>query len=159
MTTKDINKPITDYFKPLKEGAPKEGGVTNITMSIKRILQSGYYVIGTNIYEKYNKTEQWQMKNALRELNQKTIMNDSETKKLKNKANGVCPFCNVVARRLTCAHVGTPVAKIIDEIMGEHYPQKSLNELFEILQTRQKKTIIVICCDICNKECENIENP
>ena len=47
---------------------------TNTTESI---LQSKYALNGTELNTLYNKNPRWEMKNALRELNQKRFKNNS----------------------------------------------------------------------------------
>ena len=127
------------------------------------ILQSKYALNGKELNKQYNKNPRWEMKNALRELNQKRLKNNSTIRKLKNecrvKTTGgwVCPHCKKEVRRLTSAHVGEPVCKIIDRILDEHYPQKNIHELYSILRAKHNDISIVICCDECNKLLEDIK--
>ena len=131
---------------------------TNTTESI---LQSKYALNGKELNTQYNKNPLWEMKNALRELNQKRFKNNSIITKLKKECRvnttdrWVCPHCKKEVRRLTSAHVGEPVCKIIDKILDEHYPQKNLHDLYSILRTKHNDISIVICCDECNKLLED----
>jgi hypothetical protein len=127
------------------------------TNTKESILQSRYAINGKELNTQYNKIPQWEMKNALRELNQKRLKNHPILKKLKNeckvkdKEEWVCPHCKKEVRRLTSAHVGEPVCKIIDKILDEHYSKTNIHELYSILRTKHDDICIVICCDKCNK--------
>ena len=74
---------------------------------------------------KYDKTDIWRLRNALREVNQKRIMNAPIVKSLKKRqiciVNGQkvwkCPMCKTDSRRLTVAHIGKRSIDIIDEVM------------------------------------------
>jgi hypothetical protein len=134
------------------------------TNTKESILQSKYALNGKELNKQYNKIPRWEMKNALRELNQKRIKNNSTIRKLKKEcrvkttsATWVCPHCKKEVRRLTSAHVGEPVCKIIDRILDEHYPQKNIHDLYSILRTKHNDISIVICCDECNKLLEDIK--
>ena len=136
---------------------------TNTTESIlQSILQSKYTLTGKELNTLYNKTPRWEMKNAVRELNQKNIKNNPIITKLKRECKvkdtnlWVCPRCKEEVKRLTCAHVGEPVCKIIDKILDEHYPQKNLHDLYSILRAKHDDISIVISCDECNKLLEDI---
>jgi hypothetical protein len=126
------------------------------------ILQSKYAINGKEINKQYNKSKKYEMKNAMRELNQKRIKNNPTIIKLKKEcrvkatsSTWVCPHCKKEVSRLTSAHKGEPVCKIIDRILDEHYPQKNLHELYNILRTKHEDITIVICCDKCNKLLED----
>ena len=133
------------------------------TNTKESILQSKYALNGKELNKQYNKIPRWEMKNALRELNQKRLKNHSTITKLKKECRvkategWVCPHCKKEVRRLTSAHVGEPVCKIIDRILDEHYPQKNMSDLYSILRTIHDDIFIVICCDECNKLLEDIK--
>jgi hypothetical protein len=133
------------------------------TNTKESMLQSKHALNGKELNKQYNKSPSWEMKNALRELNQKRIKNDPTIKKLKKECREqategwVCPHCKKEVRRLTSAHVGEPVCKIIDRILEEHYPQKNLHELYSILRTKHDDIRIVVCCDECNKLLEDLK--
>jgi len=119
------------------------------------ILQSNFTLIGKVINEKYNKSNEWIKKNALRELNQKRIKSNREIIKKKNEClikNGLwkCPHCLREVKRLTCAHTGMPVSKIIDDILEQNPDENDICKLDKIVQDRHDAIIIVICCDKCN---------
>jgi len=122
----------------------------------KKILQSKYAINGKELNTQYSKISRWEMKNALRELNQKRIKSNPAIKNLKDECRvgnklWNCPHCKKEVGRLTSAHVGEPVCKIIDKILDEHYPQKNIHDLYSILRTKHDDISIVICCDECNK--------
>ena len=125
------------------------------------ILQSKYALNGKELNRQYNNVPRWEMKNALRELNQKRLKNHPLITRLKKECKvnttkrWVCPHCKKEVGRLTSAHVGEPVCKIIDNILDEHYPQKNMHDLYSILRTKHDEIPIVICCDKCNKLLED----
>lgn len=140
------------------------------TNTRESILQSKFALIGKELNRQYDENTakkgreqitRWEMKNALRELNQKRLKNNRTITKLKRecrrKTTGewVCPHCKKEVRRLTSAHVGEPVCKILDKILDEHFPEKNLTELYSILRTKHDDIYIVICCDDCNKKLED----
>lgn len=130
------------------------------TATTTTILESYYCVDGKKLNERYNKDERWELKNALRELNQKRICRHPDVKKIKNGCRIVntkkwkCPRCQKELGRLTCAHVGEPVCKIIDRILNEHPKIKNLHHLYSILRLEHEGVIIAVCCDECNKSLE-----
>jgi len=131
------------------------------TNTTENILQRKYALNGKKLNTPYNKSHRWEMKNALRELNQKRIKNNPIITKLKKECwvkttnLWVCPHCKKEVKRLTCAHKGEPVCEIIDKILDEHYPQKNLHDLYSILRAKHDDIYIVICCDECNKLLED----
>lgn len=133
----------------------------SIASTKESILHSKFTLNGKELNTLYNKNHRWETKNALRELNQKRIKNNSIITKLKKECKvkttnlWVCPHCKKEVKRLTCAHVGEPVCKIIDKILDEYYPLKNLHELYSILRTKHEDIHIVICCDECNKLLED----
>lgn len=121
----------------------------------KSMLESSYTFSGLEINDKYNKSKEWSKKNALRELNQKRIKNDRQIVNKKNeclvtKGLWKCPHCHKEVPRLTCAHVGMPVAKILDEILEQNPDENDIIILDKIVQQRHATIQIVICCDKCN---------
>ena len=121
------------------------------------ILRNEYALNGADLNNEYNNDSRWEMKNAMRELNQKRIKNNPTVMRLKRncRINGTsnwrCPHCNKKVRRLTAAHVGEQVSIIIDRILDEHFPQSNLTELLSILRDKHEDITIVVCCDECNK--------
>lgn len=120
-----------------------------------RMLESNFTLIGKDINEKYNKSDEWTKKNALRELNQKRIKSNREIIKKKNEClikQGLwkCPHCSREVKRLTCAHTGMPVSKIIDDILQQNPYENDICKLDKIVQARHDKIMIIICCDKCN---------
>lgn len=130
------------------------------TNTKESMLQSKYALNGKELNKDYNKTPLWEIKNSLRESNQKRLKENPIIKKLKmecriNTERWGCPHCKKEVKRLTCAHVGEPVCKIIDKILHEHYPQKNYVDLLSILRAKHDDISIVICCDECNKLLED----
>lgn len=124
-------------------------------MSKDVMLKSSYTFIGKDINETYNKSNKWIVKNALRELNQKRIKNCTGIQKKKKEClikAGVwkCPHCLKEVARLTSAHVGEPVSKMIDTLLEEYPDETDICKLDKLLQTKHDTVKIVICCDKCN---------
>ena len=120
------------------------------------ILQSSFIINGKDINSNYNKDNKWTKKNALRELNQKRIKNNKivmQKKKecLLTKGLWKCPHCDLQVKRLTCAHIGIPVYKIIDEILEQNPNENDITILDKMVQLKHEDIQIVICCDKCNK--------
>ena len=119
------------------------------------ILKSKYKINGTKINSTYNKSNLWTIKNALRELNQKRIKNCKIIMKMKNKClirKGLwkCPHCNSEVNRLTSAHIGIPVSRIIDDILIQYPNETDICVLDNIVKSKHNSVDIVICCDKCN---------
>jgi hypothetical protein len=119
------------------------------------MLQSSFTLTGKVINEKYNKSNEWIKKNALRELNQKRIKNNREIIKKKNECfikTGLwnCPHCLKEVKRLTCAHTCMPVSRIIDNILEQKPDENDICKLDKIVQDIHDMIIIIICCDKCN---------
>tara|TARA_B100001287_G_scaffold84774_1_gene70826 strand:+ start:2081 stop:2581 length:501 start_codon:yes stop_codon:yes gene_type:complete len=98
---------------------------------------------------------------ALREMQQKRIMEHPGVKSFKNKrklSNGLynCPVCNQHVKKLDCAHVGYKIMVGIRKIVTEN--GKKLNwdtfEMFELVKNLEDESIIEICCATCNKNLE-----
>jgi len=53
-------------------------------------------------------------------------------------------------KRLTCAHTGMPVSKIIDDILEQNTRDNDICKLDKMLQDRHDIITIIICCDKCN---------
>jgi hypothetical protein len=119
------------------------------------MLKSDFTFTGKRINEKYNKSNVWTKKNALRELNQKRIKDNREIIKKKKEClieRGLwkCPHCLREVKRLTCAHTGMPVSKIIDDILEQNPDENDICKLDKIVQDIHDTIIIIICCDQCN---------
>ena len=126
-------------------------------MNVQKIINSSYSINCKDINALYNKEPKWTIKNALRELNQKRIKNcklTTQKKKLCIISNDQykykCPHCNEKVNRLTSAHVGKPVSKIIDEIIEEYPNEYNVCFLDDIVKNKHNNITIVICCDKCN---------
>jgi hypothetical protein len=107
------------------------------------------------------------LKNALRELNQKRLMNSRQAKAIKRKqrrvgddgrASWVCPRCDVHAPRLTTAHVGCRASIIIDEVLRE-FPRRDFLFLDDAVRVRHAQVHLAVCCDACNKTLESGYGP
>lgn len=116
---------------------------------------SKYTISGKTINGNYKKTAQWTKFNALRELGQKRIKNDRAILKMKKEClvrPGLwkCPHCLKEVKRLTCAHTGKPVAKIIAEILEQNPDENDICKLDKLVQDSHDDVMIIVCCDACN---------
>ena len=119
-----------------------------------------YTVACDAISARWTKSPAWICKNALRELNQKRIMNDAVVRRIKRRCavrRGVwqCPRCQMDASRLTAAHVGRPVSAIIDEVLRDNRDVTDVVALDRAVQAAHVGKEVVVCCDACNKLLEN----
>jgi hypothetical protein len=98
---------------------------------------------------------------ALREEQQKRIMNFPGVKRFKNScklSNGLynCPICNKHSKKLDCAHNGTKIINGIRKIVMENGERLNWDtfELFKLVKDIEDKSYITICCSACNKNLE-----
>jgi hypothetical protein len=132
-------------------------------LSVNSILNSKFTITGRDINNRYNKSNLWTKKNALRELNQKRIKNNVNISRMKrqcqtirnNKTINQCPHCKREVYRLTCAHVGERVSSIIDRVLKENPKEHNICILDQMIQDIHNDIIIVVCCDTCNKLLDN----
>lgn len=122
-------------------------------------MQEKYTVACDAIASRWTKSPAWIRKNALRELNQKRIMNDAVVRRIKRRCairRGVwrCPRCQMTASRLTAAHVGRPVSAIIDEVLRDNDNVTDVVVLDRAVQAAHADREVVVCCDPCNKSLE-----
>ena len=129
-------------------------------MSLGVLDSINYTITGEDI-----KKTSWEQDNkkmlvkALRELQQKRLMEDPNIKKLKDSCkiaskNYQCPVCNTTGHDiLQAAHVGTIIKIKINDIVDE-YSTLPLYELCNKVIEEENKSIIQICCRKCNKACE-----
>ena len=124
---------------------------------MNKILNSDCSFLGKDIPDK--RTPESIIKNALREINQKQIKNCKITRDIKKKYkkddNSLeCPLCNNKVPRLTCAHVGKPVSKIIDDIIDNNPGNYDIIYLNGLIKKAHEDIVITVCCDACNKSLE-----
>ncbi len=101
------------------------------------------------------------LKNMLREVNQKFILNSKQSRRLRKELYDAdagkykCPFCKNHVSQLTNAHVGPSVASIIDDILETHSKEQDILVLYNELKQRHAATVLVVCCHKCNKTLED----
>ena len=125
----------------------------------KRRLSPEFVVNAADIL--YEKTDEWRLVNALREANQKRIMNAPQIKRIKRRQEirregikmWVCPRCDETVRRLTAAHVGPRVILMIRDILKRH-PTRDFIFLDDAVRTAHRFVKLAVCCDKCNKDVE-----
>ena len=116
---------------------------------------------------RHEKTKHWTVRNALREDNQKRIMNSKIVKSLKRRQEiilddgrkiWVCPVCETRATRLTTAHIGIRAIDIIDKVLQDFPSSNDFVQLSEEVRKRHDYVKLVICCDKCNKGFETVKD-
>ena len=122
-----------------------------------------YQITGEEIMKKsWEEFPEKVIAKALRELQQKRLMEDPKVKKMKNSCkieekNYHCPVCNISGHdSLQAAHVGTNIKTSINSIV-EQYSDKlsyNLNKLIKMVIEEENNSIIQICCRKCNKDLE-----
>ena len=124
------------------------------------MLASEFSLKGCDIHRTFNKSSKWVRKNALRELHQKLVKGNKLIKDLKDRCRlenkrWECPHCKKDVNRLTAAHVGKRLSKILDDILDTYPDETDIYKLFNILVREHDNTYIVVCCDPCNKMLED----
>jgi hypothetical protein len=128
----------------------------------KRSSRSPYIICASDI--EYKKTSEWRMLNALREANQKRIMNAPQIKQIKKRHEVIvdglkmwnCPRCCKTVKRLTAAHVGPRVISIIHRVMQQYSAQFDDFLLLDNAVMHEHRNVrLAVCCDKCNKEVDD----
>tara|TARA_B110000046_G_C12968553_1_gene387870 strand:+ start:817 stop:1350 length:534 start_codon:yes stop_codon:yes gene_type:complete len=118
------------------------------------------YVVCANDIE-YIKTIEWRILNALREANQKRIMNAPQIRHIKRRQEvrvnaskmWVCPRCNATVSRLTAAHMGARASAIIRQTMDRYRSQlEDFLVLDNAVMVAHRFVKLAVCCDACNKD-------
>tara|TARA_Y100000592_G_C5451452_1_gene308946 strand:+ start:968 stop:1351 length:384 start_codon:yes stop_codon:yes gene_type:complete len=125
-------------------------------------LDSLDYTITGNTIKKtsWEQDAQKALVKALRELQQKRLMEDPTIKNLKETCkiaykNYQCPVCSTTGHDiLQAAHVGTIIKTKINDIVNKYFNTLSFNELLDKVIQEENNSIIQICCRKCNKQCE-----
>jgi len=106
----------------------------------------------------YNKKELY--RRALREMQQKRIMNNTLVKNLKKKCqitpkNYLCPICKTDNHDiLQASHIGEPIIKIINDIIDTYIDSLDFNELYKKVIEEENNSLIIVACRSCNKKLE-----
>ena len=98
---------------------------------------------------------------ALREMQQKRVMNDPNIKSLKQQCqigpkNYLCPICKTKNNDiLQASHIGRPIIKYINDIVNRYYYTLSFYELFKKVIEEEDNSLIIVACRKCNKDLED----
>ena len=103
---------------------------------------------------------------VLREAQQKRLMESNIIKSTKKKCkignkmgdkNYRCPCCKNIFQYLHTAHIGKPIAKVISNILDKYedvLSKKTIEELLNEVIEEEKKYLLIIVCQNCNKKFE-----
>ena len=117
-------------------------------------------ICGDEIKCKWDNDKKELYRRALREMQQKRLMNNSHIKFLKNKCkisskNFQCRLCKKTnIDHLEAAHIGKPIIITINKIIDKYIDELSFYELFLKVIEEEDKSLITIACKKCNKELE-----
>ena len=156
-----LNNDTNELIKP-KQNKIKMVKRSKTTKLISEMKISKEYVVQNMVFKVPNKRQR--LINALREANQKRIMNlhaIKQKKKMQVQSYDThkfwkCPnqFCNNTVNRLTAAHCGITAKKIIEEIIDNN-PNDGFLELDDKVMQAHQNVNVIICCDVCNKYIED----
>ena len=128
-----------------------------IIETVHTVISEGFTVDGKHLLDLQRATTRSNLKNALRELNQKRIKNSQSVRMIKRRhyrdKNYECPRCKSVVTQLTSAHISSSVSRMIDRILDAN-PRADLPTLYRILVKAHDHVTIAICCRACNDELE-----
>ena len=98
---------------------------------------------------------------ALREMQQKRLMNNHNIKNLKKKCkistkNYMCPICKKKNNDiLQASHIGEPIIKKINKIVDSYIDSLDFYELYQKVIEAENDSLIIVACRKCNKELED----
>ena len=114
---------------------------------------------GTDLYVPWQNNPKAINIKALRELQQKRVMNSPNIKDLKRKCKRgnkyLCIICKMEVNYLQASHIGPPIMPRIRAIVERNPDTTPLYDLWlQVLEEEDKSLIIPVCCN-CNKELES----
>ena len=118
-------------------------------------------ICGSEITCNYDNDKKTLYKKALREMQQKRLMNSTLIKNLKKKCRQpnnmyCCPICKKKDHdQLQASHIGEPIMKKIDYIIDTYIDSLDFYELYKKVITEEDNSLIIIACRKCNKELED----
>ena len=119
-----------------------------------------FQLTGEEINCKWDKNKKELYRRALREMQQKRLMNSSLIKSLKKQckqSNGMyrCPICKKKDNDiLQASHIGEPIIKNINNIIDTYIDILDFYELYKKVIEEENNSLITIACRKCNKELE-----
>ena len=117
-------------------------------------------ICGNEISCKWDNDEKELTRRALREMQQKRLMNLPTIKKMKKQCqiaqnNYLCPICKTKNNEiLQASHIWKPIIKYINDIVNRYIYTLSFYQLFNKVIEIEDTSLITIACRKCNKDLE-----
>ena len=114
-------------------------------------------ICGNEITCKMDNDKKELYRRALREMQQKRLMNNPLIKSLKKKCeishkNYLCPVCkNSNNDILQASHIGEPIIKKINHIVETYIDSHDFYELYQMVIAEENNSLVIIACRKCNK--------
>jgi Arc/MetJ-type ribon-helix-helix transcriptional regulator len=118
-------------------------------------------VCGNEIYCEWDSNKKELIRRALREMQQKRLMNNSIIKNLKKQCqiapkNYLCPICKTKNNDiLQASHIGQPIIKKINNIVDRYIDTLDFYELYKKVIEEEDNSLITVACRKCNKDLED----
>jgi len=118
-------------------------------------------VCGNEISCEWDSNKKELIRRALREMQQKRLMNNSIIKNLKKKCqiapkNYLCPICKTKNNDiLQASHIGQPIIKKINNIVDRYIDTLDFYELYKKVIEEEDNSLITVACRKCNKDLED----
>ena len=117
-------------------------------------------VCGNEISCKWDNDKKELYRRALREMQQKRLMNNPIIKSLKKKCmispkNYICPICkNKNFDILQASHIGEPIINKINNIIDKYIDTHDFYDLYKKVIEEENDSQIIVACRGCNKNLE-----
>ena len=118
-------------------------------------------ICGNEISCKWDNDEKELTRRALREMQQKRLMNLPTIKKMKKQCqiaqnNYLCPICKTKNNDiLQASHIGQPIIKKINNIVDRYIDTLDFYELYKKVIEEEDNSLITVACRKCNKDLED----
>ena len=118
-------------------------------------------VSGNEIFCNWDNNKKELIRRALREMQQKRLMNNPIIKSLKKKCQiapkkFLCPICKTKNNDiLQASHIGEPIIKKINNIVDKYIDILDFYELYKKVIQEEEKSLIIVACRKCNKDLED----
>lgn len=118
-------------------------------------------VSGNEISCEWDSNKKELIRRALREMQQKRLMNNSIIKNLKKQCqiatkNYLCPICKTKNNDiLQASHIGQPIIKKINNIVDRYIDTLDFYELYKKVIEEEDNSLITVACRKCNKDLED----
>ena len=118
-------------------------------------------VCGYQVFCKWDNNKKELYRRALREMQQKRLMNNPIIKSFKKKCkiapnNYLCPLCKTKNNdHLEASHIGEPIIKKINNIVDMYIDTLDFYELYKKVIEQEDISLITVACKKCNKNLED----